>query len=532
MPKRMKKVGASSASNNTVTNVSGSVGSPNQSVEAIQMQYNNDNERSKENFAAAIEALKQLRDPNRTTTTTINAYDRETIRSYLQNPVSNANSLLKASNYFFIRSQIFFRIIMWYAGMWDLRCRNVSLPIEDLSKSFDSNALSTYLETLNMLDVYKIEDHIFPLSVRAYLEDVVYFLWFKDDTGAFPYILEPDECMIDGRYTTTGDFSFAMDMSKWRSQQRQQLIEWLGDPLDAMYREYQSSGVKWVHVPDEYAGCFKYRSYDINTVIPPLIPIIQQIAALSDLEDLQAIADQQSVFKMLIYPLKTISGSKVKDDFQIDPIMAEKYFNAMLDYAVPEYVSAAFIPGDGLDVIDFSSSSTDKDFNRLADAQKNLLNTAGGGAVLNGNVITSAAAFEAWLQSESDFAITSLRPQVEGFVNRHLSYDLSNPCKVYFYEVTKFTKQKKYDQLLELNQHGYSARLALGTLVGHTEKMTLSNIRLEQELLELQNLMQFPLQSSYTQSGSVNPDTDPVTGGAPEKDATDLTPSGDRDRNQ
>lgn len=525
------KTGTTSASKKDVTKVKGAVGRPSQSVQAIREEFSLNDERSKQNYAAAMEALKQLRDPNRSSTVTINAYDRETIRGYLQKPASNQSNLIKAANYFFIRSQIFFRIVFWYATMWDLNCRKV-IPPFDFQKGLDSNALKQYGETLDQLDIYNLDRNMVEVLIRVYLEDACFFLFFRDDTGAFPFILNPEECMIDGRYMT-GDLSFAIDMSKWRSQQRQNLIEWLGAPLDEMWREYQSSGNKWVHVPDEYAGCLKFRIEDLDTVIPPLAPIMQQIAGLNDLEDLQAIADQQSVYKLLILPMKTISGSKVKDDFQVDPKVWLEYFDRMVIDALPDYVSAAPMPGDGLEVVDFSTTSIDKDSDRYANAQKNILNTAGGGPVLSGNAISSAAAFETWKQAESDFAISTLIGQITGFTNRMLSYDISKPCKVEYFSVTSLIKEKVYKQQLELNQNGFMGRIFLGTLNEISEKETMAMLAFETDVLRLPEIMVHPLETSYTQSGKEEvKDTDPVEGGAPKKDATELTPEGDADRNQ
>lgn len=507
------------------------VGRPNQTVAAMREQFSQEQERSKINFADAEEGLKILRDPSKSSTLSINKYSREEIRNFLQSPISNESSLRNVARYFYARSQILYRIVHWYADMWDLRCRFVSFPNYDLSTKLDMDeSIKQYNDTLNQLDLYNLELQMHDPLVHCYLEDVVYFLWFRDNTGSLAYILEPDECKIDGRYLS-GDFSFCIDMSKWRSQQRQALIEWIGEPLSSMWKEYNSSrNNKWVHCPEEYAGCFKFNSEFIDLVLPPLAPFFQELASLLEVNDIQAISDAQSIYKLLILPMKTIQGSKVQNDFQINPKMWLKYFDRMVQDALPDYISAAPMPGDGLEVVDFSTTAADKDIDRVENAQKNIFSTSGGGAVLNANNITSTAAFEAWLQSESDFAIGSLMGQIEGFCNRMLSYDISNPCKVEYFKLTQLTKEKFRKSFLEANQYSYSYRLALGTLYGVSEKATLASLHFEQEILGLHKLMVNPLQSSYTSTGDI--DTDPVTGGRPTEDASDLSPEGDRTRNK
>lgn len=523
------KSSANSASKKTdktkTTKVSGTVGRPNQTVAAMKEEFAHNEELSKLNFDKATEALKQYKDPNTNSAYSLNAYDRETIRGYLKNPANNEVNLRNVARYLYYRSQILYRLVHWYAGMWDLRCRNVE-PTFDLEQGLDSNVLKNYNETLKWLDIYNLQENFYEVFVNCYLFDVCYFLWFKDETGAIPYILDPAECKIVGRYMS-GDFAFAIDMSKWKSKARQQLIEFVGEPLTTMYKEYERTGVKWVIVPDEYAGCFKFDPSNIDVIVPPFAPLFQTLSSLLDTEDLAAIQSKLDVFKLIVMPLKTLG--KAINDWEIDPELALQYFNQMVSTALPDYISAAPVPGDGLDVIDFSNTSSDSQVDRVANAQKNTFSISGGGAVLNSNMINSTAAFNAWLKEETDFAISSLIGQVDGFANRMLSYDVSNPCKVKHFEISEYTKEDFRAAMLESNQYSYMSRLSLGTLYGMSERATLGAIHFEQETLGLQNLMVYPLQSSYTQSTTEG--TDPVTGGRPQKDDKDLSPTGDASRN-
>lgn len=509
------------------------VGRPNHTVSAIKEKYQHDIEREQANYAKGQESLKKLYDPNKSNSVSINAYDREKIAAYLLNVGSNEKNLRNAMHYMYFRSQIMFRIINWYASIWDLRCRKVTPAYSLTQENNGESMLKSLEETLDLLDLYKIHDNMYAPLLRCYLDDAVYFLWFKDDTGAFPYIINPEWCKITGKYMT-GDLTYAIDMSKFRSPNYQQLIEWLGSPLKEMYTEYERTGLKFIQVPDEYAGCFKFRIDDLDHVISPFVPLLQQIADLNSLEDIQAIADEQSIFKLLVYPIKTISGSKISDDWQITPDMMLDYLErAKQLQAFPEYASVIPLLGDGLELYDFTKKSSDAEVNRPKNAQDNIMNVAGGGAVLASNNITSTAAFNAWLRSESEFAISSLMPQITGFVNRMLSYELSNPCKVDFFELTVLTKDEVRKNLMEMNQYAINSRLALGTLNGFSEKETLATLYVENDLLKLQDKMIYPLQSSFTSTGSQEEGYTPETGqGRPTVPDESLSPEGDRSRNR
>lgn len=327
----------------------------------------------------------------------------------------------------------------------------------------------------------------------------------------------------------TGNLAFAMDMSKWKKQDRQQLIEWLGSPLKEMWAEYENTKVKWIQVPDEYAGCFKFNVEDIYKVVPPFAPLFKNLTSLLNTEDLSDVEAELDVFKMLSYPIKTIDSSKQINDFKIDPELALQYLDKVAENALPKGVTLAPILGDGFDVVDFSTTTSDAQVDRVANAQKNIFNISGGGAVLSSSMITSTAAFKAWLTEETEFAISSLIGQLDGFANMMLGYDVSKPCKVKHFELSIYTKEEFRKAFLEANQYSFSYRLALGTLYGMSELDTLASLHFEQDLLGLQGLMIYPLQSSYTSSNTE--DTDPVTGGRPQKDDGDLSPSGDASRN-
>lgn len=408
--------------------------------------------------------------------------------------------------------------------MWDLRCRKITPPY-DLVKGGDATkALKSMNDTINVLDIMGIHDAFTEALINVYVEDVYFGLKFMDETGMFLFRLDPDDCIIDGRYMTK-DFSMAIDMSKWRSAQRQAIIEFLGSPLKEMYAEYERTGAKYIHCPDEYATVLKFRSDLWDTVIPPFSSLFLQLTALEDNKDQQAVADELSIYKLIYLPMKVLSSTDTPDDFEITPDIMLQYFNRLMDTGIPPYVSGAVIPGDELKVIDFSSS-VDNDVNRVEKASNQILSTGGGGAVLNSSQINSTAAFNAWLKEETEFAISTLLPQINGWVNRMLSYEISNPCKVDHFELSIFTKEEFRKSMLESCQYSFANRVAYNTLLGVSEKETLSNIWFETEVIKLQEKMIYPLSSSFTSSGDVN------DVGRPSLDDDEpISDSGERSRN-
>ena len=495
-------------------------------LEEMRAQFHQDEYNRQKNFEQAIEGAKKLNDPRKNIVQTMNSFDRELIRNYLKNPARNEKKLRESSVYLYYRNQILYRLCHWYASMWSLDCRQV-IPDYSFIKDNDPNAmLKQYEETLNVLETYNIQGNWHDVALRCYLEDVCYVIFFRDKDGAFFYIMDPDECKIDGRYMT-GEFSYSIDMSKWESETKRNLAAWLGEPLLSMLREHDETKEKWIHMNDKFGAAFKFNSDRPNVIIPPFSAILQQVAALNDIADLQALKDQASVYKLLLVPMETLTGAKDSDAFKISPDIILEYYDKLKDI-LPEYVAAAPIPGEvtNSNVIDFSTTSADKDIDRLNQSQDTLLATSGGGSVLNANYINSTAAFKAWLAAESEFAISSLMPQIEGFTNRMLSYDVKGQaCKIKYFECTVYTKQEFKESLLSSCQYSFSNRLAYNTFNGISEKTTMAMEFFETQALHLPEIMTHPLQSSYTTSNSSD------EGGRPETPDDELSPSGERSRN-
>lgn len=472
-------------------------------------------------FAEGMEGIRTLRDVTKTSTKTVTAFSRDTLRTYLQNIGSNEKNLRSLSRYLYYRCHPYYRLVMYNATMFDLNARSV-IPQYDLVKGGDATKmLKSYQETLNALDLMNLQYEFLKLYTTCFREDVAYGCAYYDETGMFILPLDPDYCQISGAYAT-GDFSFHMDMSYFRSKQN--MLEIYGEPFTSMYNAYSkdTTNGKWQPMPDEYAVCLKARAEDWDTVLPVYSGLLSGIINLIDLDDIQAIADKQDIYKMIWLELETITGSKDVDDWKITPDIVIEYFERMINEALPEYTSAAIIPGK-LDQISFNND-TATDTNRIAKSTETLFNSAGGAQILNSGTISGTTAFTAAIKADTEIAISMLLPQTQGIVNRLLSYYISNPAKVKFFEVSTYTKDELKESLLKAAEYGMPTRLAYNTLNGFSEIDTLALNFLEINCLNLnENLI--PVQSTHTQSGS-------DTGGAPEKDDSEITDDGEASRDK
>lgn len=473
-----------------------------------------------ENTQNTQNAFKQIRDVTKTSRqTTLNSYNKDSVITYLQNISSNENNLRNLSRYLFYRSQVYFRLIMYNATMFDLNARTV-IPKYDLVKNNNSNKiLKSYYETLLWLERMNLQHEFLAVLINNFIEDVFFGCCWIDETGTFILPLPAEYCKINGKYFT-GDFSFEVDMSYYKRYEY--LIEYLGEPFTSMYSAYGGENAnRWQKMPDEYALCTKYRLESWETICPPYSGLFIDLIGLLNLADIQAVADEQQIYKLITAEIPRLDGTDIPDDWAVDINTALSYYKR-LESSLPDYVGSVITPIP-LDVLSFSDDQT-TDTTKLQKATKEVLNTSGGAQILNSSTISGAEAFRSATRADTELAISSLLGQIQGWVNRRLSYLVSDPAKVKFFEVSAYTKDAFKESLQKDLNYGFVSALAINSLNGFSELDTLSLNFLERDILQLDQKF-VPLQTASTQSGTSE-------SGAPEKSDTELTDSGDETRDK
>lgn len=469
-------------------------------------------------------AFKQIRDVTKTARqTTLNSYSKDNVISYLQNISSNENNLRNLSRYLFYRSQVYFRLVMYNATMFDLNARTV-VPAYNPTKTNNPNkVLKSYYETLQWLERMNLQHEFLPVLVNNFIEDVFFGCCWIDETGIFILQLPPDYCKINGKYFT-GDFSYSVDMSYYKKYE--DLLDYLGEPLSSMYNAYGGNNAnKWQPMPDEYALCTKYRLESWETVCPPYSGLFIDLIGLLNLADVQAVADEQQIYKLITAEIPRLEGTNIPDDWAVDISTALDYYKR-LEESLPDYVGSVVTPIP-LDVLSFSDDQT-TDTTKIQKATKEVLNTSGGAQILNSSTISGAEAFRSATRADTELAISSLLGQISGWTNRMLSYLVSDPAKVKFFEVSAYTKDAFKESLQKDLNYGFVSTLAINSLNGFSELDTLALNYLERDVLQLDKKF-IPLQTSSTLSGNNE-------GGAPEKSDTSISDEGsetkDKGKNQ
>ena len=406
---------------------------------------------------------------------------------------------------------------MYNATMFDLNARYV-VPSYDPTQDNDKESiLKSYYDTLLVLDRMDLQNQFLPVLINNFIEDVFFGCCWIDETGIFILKIPPEYCRISGKYFT-GDFSFSVDMSKYKRYE--DILEFLGDPLQSMYKAYGGNNQnKWQPMPDEYALCTKSRVETYETAIPIYSGLFVDLIGLLNLSDVQATADEQQIYKLIAATLPTIKGATEADQWAVDVDFAVEYYNKLVE-SLPPYIGSVITPIP-LDTLSFSDDQA-SDTTKVQKATKEVLNTSGGAQTLNSSTLTNAEGVRSANRVDTAFAISALLGQIQGWTNRMLSYQVSNPAKVKFFNISIHTKEAFKESMQKDLQYGYPNIIAINSLNGISEIDTISMNFLENDILDLTSKFK-PLTSAATVSHTNE-------GGAPTKSNTEISGDGEASR--
>lgn len=469
-------------------------------------------------YTKAKAAIKDLTDLRKSPDTSYSVFDREKLRRYLKNPLANYKNLIALSRYLYTRSQPYRKMITYNASMIDTTFRTI-VPVMDMTKkkSNDAKVQKDYWTVCNIMNRSNLQGEIRKMNIIAWREDTAYGVWYSDPSGIFILALPYDYCRVDSIYAD-GSLGFAMDMSYFDS--RPELIEFWGEPFISMYDEYKKDkqNNKWMHMDDKVAYVVKVNLDDPLNPIPPYVGLFNSIINLADTEDLQATKDAASVYKTLVFEMET-KGEET-DDFKVDPDTAVNYVNRA-NADLPPYVGSILSPVKVMP-ISFEKDQA-ADVNIIENATKNLFNCSGGAQILNSLNISTTIGWLSVLISDEQFAAGILRSQVENNLNRLVSAERPNNCRIKLMPISPYTKNMYKESLEKDFQYGVPVKLALNALNGFTEVETVSMAKFE-DMLDLKDLFQ-PPQSANTQSNKGE-------AGGQTKNPEDLSDEGDESRNK
>ena len=459
---------------------------------------------------------------NNTTSPTFSKYTKDDIATYLSNPYTYEKQLRAAVTYIYGASSHFRRLIQYFVGLTDWAY--IISPYKIDPKVTSGNTINrNYRKSLNFLSSMNIKTQFPKVLTVSLREDVAYITtWIQNESVIFQQ-LPSDYCSISTIEANVPNVTF--DFSYFDS--RQALLEYYPKEFTKKYNQYlKNRTVKWIELDSPNSFAIKANGDILDYAIPPFAGILREVYEIEDYKELR-------LSKTALENYAMVSMKLPMDDegnWSIDYNKAVDFWRN-LDSVLPEEIGSVLTPMD-IDKVSFEKANT-ASTNTVAEAEEALFTAAGVSSLLFNNEKASANALS--LSIKADQAITyGIVKAIEDAVNRLLqAQPFGKNFKVTFLDVSPFNRKEMGDQYLKAAQFGlptvsmYAASQGLGQ--AELDSMNL----LENEVLEIKKLF-IPLSSSNTQSGnpSVKTESKGVTdeGGAPKKDAEDLTESGEQNQ--
>ena len=468
-------------------------------------------------FAKSYDEIFKLVDLESSSTKTWTVFNKESLRSYLQNPYStnSQTNIRNLSRFLATLSFPLRRLINYLASLPDFSVYKVIPNISMLEEPNFDDVLKDYEEVCKYIRAMDLELDLFKMLVIAWREDCAYFYPIEDDDGTmllFP--LDAQYCKISG-VGYNGLYHVAYDFSFFNGSNSFYLDIWPAE-FKKKYNTYQKDSTQRWQQLDE-ARCFKINLDQPELVMSPLASLFESIIDLIDLQSLTSVKDALEIYKLLVMRIPMLNSNN-PDDMAISLTLAKNFYNKAVEL-LPEEIGCILSPMP-VDSVSFDKSATSES-DAISDAYSNLMSNAGVSQIMDSSRLTGQSAVKASMMCDVMFATKGIIQQINAFVNERIKNKFPSTIMTLKYtDVTAYTKSERIAELQKACEFGLPFKLELAMMLGQDPLENYAMGWLEDKMGLAVTRWTHPLVSSHTASATSN------TGGAPTKDDDDLSDEG------
>ena len=475
-------------------------------------------------YAKAVEDVLKLVDLNSSSTKTWTVFNKETLRSYLQNPyASNSQSSLRnLSKFLYTLSFPLRRIVHYFASLPDFSAYKVNLDFSIVEDIDEESLLQDYEDACRFIRKLDLELNMFKLLVIAWREGIVYFQPYQDDDGSMLLMpLDSQYCKISS-VGYNGLLHVAFDFSFFRGTNSFYLDVWDKEYKQKYNKFDKDATLRWQEL--DTARAFKIDAADIDLIISPFASLFEGLIDLIDLQSLMAVKDSLDIYKLLVMKIPLLKTTN-PDDLALNLNLAKKFYN-LAQESLPSEIGLILSPGMDVDSISFDKNAT-SDTNAIADSYQNLMEQTGISQIFDSSRLTGASSVKMSMLSDALMATRGIMKQIEAFINERILMQYPNSSAyIKFIDTVTYTKDDRINQVKEAASLGMPVKQEYMTLLGYDPLEAIASDWLETKLGMSISKFIHPLVSSHTQSAGSD------TGGAPTKDDGDLTDDGEASRDK
>lgn len=449
------------------------------------------------------------------TSPTFYLYTKDEIQTYLANPYRYEKQLRHAVTYIYGASPHFRRLIQYFVGLSDLSYIVEPYRI-DPRKANPKTINNNYRKVLNMLSSMNIKTQLPKILTVCLREDVFYgTLWVTQDSITIQQ-LPSDYCAISSIEGNVPNVTF--DFSYF--DPRQDLLDNYPPEFRKKYEIYRNNIMsRWIELDSPTSFAIKCNSDILDYAIPPFAGLLREIYELEDYTKLKLSKEALENYAMIAMKLPLEDG-----DWGLDLDKAKDFWRN-LDSVLPEEVGSVLTPME-LSKISFEKSNTG-DIDTVSDAEQHLFTAAGVSSLLFNNAKASANALLLSIKADQNITYGIVK-SIGDAINRFIqAQNYGKNFKVNFLDVSCFNRGEVGDAYLKAASYGLPTICAYAASQGIGQAELDSMSFLEGTVLELPKMFKPIISSSQMSADSIESEQD---AGRPEKDASELTDSGEQSR--
>lgn len=474
-------------------------------------------------YAQAYDEVFKLVDLESSSTKTWTVFNKENLRSYLQNPynTSSQKNIRDLARFLSTLSFPLRRLINYLASLPDFSVYKVIPNISMLEDPDGDSVLKDYEDVCRFVRAMDLELDLFKMLVIAWREDCAYFFPVEDEDGStllFP--LDAQYCKVSG-VGYNGLYHVAYDFSFFNGTNSFYLDIWPKE-FKQKYTKYQAdSSLRWQQLDD--ARCFKINLDQPELVLSPLASLFESIIDLIDLQSLTSVKDALEIYKLLVMRIPMLNSNN-PDDMAISLTLAKNFYNKAVEL-LPEEIGCILSPMP-VDSVSFDKNAT-SDTDAISDAYSNLMSNAGVSQIMDSSRLTGQSAVKASMLCDVMFATKGIIQQINAFVNERIKLKFPSTQMIFKYtDVTAYTKADRIAELQKACEFGLPFKLELAMMLGQDPLENYAMGWLEDQMGLAVTRWTHPLVSSHTASAGSS------DGGAPTKDDGDLSDDGEASRDK
>lgn len=448
-------------------------------------------------FANLRKSMVQDLVNNRKESVIFKKYPIEKVVGMLENPMSSESSLREMSNFLYITSSHYRRLINYYAKLPTYN--HIIVPTNLPKKINKKTYKDTYNKVIYQFEKYNLKHEIPKIIITALLDGVFYGLTYESSDSF--YIKPFSSKYADISSIEDGVATFSMDLNYFSG--KEYLLPTYGDEITSAYEKYKgntskkikgNSKLRWFEPSNGI--CIKSDETNLLFSVPTFCSIFLDILRLEDYKLLKKAKTEIDNYKVLAMKMDCDDDGIPKMDYD----MAIKYYTQAANN-IPAGIGLILSP---FAISDFSfqkSSTAEQD--AVNQAEEGLWSASGTSSLFFGSAKASSSASLGLSTKPDEQMAFSLLTQIARYFNKQIkSMNLPYLFEAKFLDQSIFNSTEVQNQLQKASTYGVSgAKLMYAASLGMTPSDVSNLAYLENDILDVTGKMfKCPLISSNTLS--------------------------------